>query len=161
MIGLCCAWIALLVPLNMRDTALMAGETIFTMHHPNGAAKKTQVLTHSGGSPIYGFDFAGGSSGSAVFDIDGNLIFTNLFFFELQITVIMFRSPFFQMSAQSQFFWLCSQLKNTGQGSRQLPEHLIFCWWVLSDSWFSISGLKPAPNRSELEAGKRLNRARR
>lgn len=62
------------VPLNMRDTALMAGETIFTMHHPNGAAKKTQVRTHSGGSSIYGFDFAGGSSGSAIFDIDGNLV---------------------------------------------------------------------------------------
>jgi hypothetical protein len=62
------------VPLNMRDTALMAGETIFTMHHPNGAAKKTQVGTHPGGSLIRGFDFAGGSSGSAVFDIGGNLV---------------------------------------------------------------------------------------
>jgi len=60
-------------PLPMRDAVLMTGETIFTMHHPNGAAKKTQAGVHDGGT-ISGFDYAGGSSGSALFDINGQLI---------------------------------------------------------------------------------------
>ncbi|MFM9883298.1 MAG: trypsin-like peptidase domain-containing protein [Burkholderiales bacterium] len=64
---------ALPAPLAMRDAALMVGETIFTMHHPNGAAKKTQAGVHDGGS-ISGFDYAGGSSGSALFDINGQLV---------------------------------------------------------------------------------------
>ncbi len=64
---------ALPPPLELRDAALMVGETIFTMHHPNGAAKKTQDGTHDGGS-ISGFDYAGGSSGSALFDINGQLV---------------------------------------------------------------------------------------
>ena len=51
----------------------MTGETIFTMHHPNGAVKKTQAGIHDGGS-ISGFDYAGGSSGSALFDINGQLV---------------------------------------------------------------------------------------
>lgn len=61
-------------PLEMRDTALMSGETIFTMHHPGGAAKKTQAGTHSGGISITNLDYAGGSSGSALFDINGRLV---------------------------------------------------------------------------------------
>jgi hypothetical protein len=65
---------ALPAPLTMRDTALMTNETIFTMHHPNGAVKKTQEGTFHGGSSITGFDYAGGSSGSALFDINGNLV---------------------------------------------------------------------------------------
>jgi hypothetical protein len=64
---------ALPAPLEMRDAALMVGETIFTMHHPNGAVKKTQAGVHDGGS-ISGFDYAGGSSGSALFDVDGKLV---------------------------------------------------------------------------------------
>lgn len=64
---------ALPAPLEMRDAALMNGEVIFTMHHPNGAAKKTQAGVHDGGS-ISGFDYAGGSSGSALFDINGKLV---------------------------------------------------------------------------------------
>ncbi len=65
---------ALPAPLEMRDAALMSGEVIFTMHHPNGAAKKTQAGTHGGGGAIVGFDYAGGSSGSALFDINGRLV---------------------------------------------------------------------------------------
>jgi len=61
-------------PLQIRDTALMAGETIFTMHHPNGSVKKTQARTYAGGTSITGFDYAGGSSGSALFDINGRLV---------------------------------------------------------------------------------------
>lgn len=64
---------ALPAPLELRDAALMVGETIFTMHHPNGAAKKTQAGVHDGGS-ISGFDYAGGSSGSALFDINGRVV---------------------------------------------------------------------------------------
>lgn len=60
-------------PLELRDAALMTGETIFTMHHPNGSVKKTQEGTFGGGS-ITGFDYAGGSSGSALFDINGRLV---------------------------------------------------------------------------------------
>ncbi|HEY9218525.1 MAG TPA: serine protease, partial [Phenylobacterium sp.] len=64
---------ALPAPLPMRAAALMNGETILTMHHPNGAAKKCQAGIHDGGS-ISGFDYAGGSSGSALFDIGGQLV---------------------------------------------------------------------------------------
>lgn len=64
---------ALPPPLEMRDASLMTGETIFTMHHPNGAAKTTQAGVHDGGT-ISGFDYAGGSSGSALFDINGHLV---------------------------------------------------------------------------------------
>jgi len=61
-------------PLEMRDAALMAGEVIFTMHHPGGGAKKTQAGVHGGGTAITGFDYAGGSSGSALFDVTGRLV---------------------------------------------------------------------------------------
>jgi hypothetical protein len=61
-------------PLEMRDAALMTGEVIFTMHHPNGAVKKTQAGVHGGGPSIVGFDYAGGSSGSALFDVNGRLV---------------------------------------------------------------------------------------
>jgi hypothetical protein len=60
-------------PLQMRDTNLMMGEPIFTIHHPNGAVKKTQAGVYDGVS-VSGFDFAGGSSGSALFDVTGRLI---------------------------------------------------------------------------------------
>lgn len=64
---------ALPAPLTLRAAAPMAGEAIFTMHHPNGAAKKTQAGTFNGGS-VTGFDYAGGSSGSALFDLSGQLV---------------------------------------------------------------------------------------
>lgn len=64
---------ALPAPLELRAAALMLNEAIFTMHHPNGAAKKTQAGFHDGGS-ISGFDFAGGSSGSSLFDINGRVV---------------------------------------------------------------------------------------
>lgn len=64
---------ALPAPLQIRSTGLMAGETVFTMHHPNGAAKKTQAGTFAGGS-VNGFDYAGGSSGSSLFDANGFVV---------------------------------------------------------------------------------------
>jgi hypothetical protein len=65
---------ALPAPLEMRSVPLMNLEVIFTMHHPNGAAKKTQVGVHDGGISISNFDYAGGSSGSALFDAGGKLV---------------------------------------------------------------------------------------
>ncbi len=65
---------ALPAPLPMRSAALMTGETIFTMHHPNGAAKKCQAGVHDGGTSISGFDYAGGSSGSSLFDVNGQVV---------------------------------------------------------------------------------------
>jgi hypothetical protein len=65
---------ALPAPLEMRSAELMAGEVIFTMHHPGGAVKKAQAGVHGGGTSITGFDYAGGSSGSALFDINGQLV---------------------------------------------------------------------------------------
>ena len=64
---------ALPAPLTLRAAAPMANETIFTMHHPNGAVKKTQAGTFNGFS-VAGFDYAGGSSGSALFDSSGELV---------------------------------------------------------------------------------------
>lgn len=61
-------------PLEMRDAAPMAGETVFTMHHPTGAAKKTQKGAHNGTATVVGFDYCGGSSGSALFDSSGRLV---------------------------------------------------------------------------------------
>lgn len=60
-------------PLVIRPTEIMYGEYIFTTHHPNGAVKKFQSWIHDGGD-ISGFSFAGGSSGSALFDIYGQLV---------------------------------------------------------------------------------------
>lgn len=61
-------------PLEMRDAGLMTGETVFTMHHPTGAVKKTQEGVHGGGTNIVGFDYCGGSSGSSLFDSSGRLV---------------------------------------------------------------------------------------
>ncbi len=61
-------------PLQMRNAAPMSGETVFTMHHPGGAAKKTQQGSHDGSGTVTGFDYAGGSSGSALFDVNGDLV---------------------------------------------------------------------------------------
>jgi hypothetical protein len=63
---------ALPAPLEMRDAALMSGETIFTMHHPNGAVKKAQAGVHTGGSSIIGFLIR--VIGSALFDTSGRLV---------------------------------------------------------------------------------------
>jgi len=64
---------ALPAPLEMRDAELMVGEAIFSMHHPGGAVKKTQAGVYDGGA-ISNLDFAGGSSGSALFDANGRLV---------------------------------------------------------------------------------------
>jgi hypothetical protein len=60
-------------PLQLRNTELAIGETIFTAHHPNGAVKKFETGVHNGGE-INDFSFAGGSSSSALFDSEGSLV---------------------------------------------------------------------------------------
>ncbi len=62
-------------PIPIRTSALMAGETLLSMHHPGGSVKKTQSVVYDGDtSTINGFDFAGGSSGSGLFDAAGQLV---------------------------------------------------------------------------------------
>ncbi|CAN5262605.1 hypothetical protein BH18ACT14_BH18ACT14_14520 [soil metagenome] len=54
----------------------MSGEPVFAVHHPNGAVKKLQSGTLSSGDVhvVTNFDYAGGSSGSALFDGVGRVI---------------------------------------------------------------------------------------
>lgn len=65
-----------IAPRPLRGTNPVAGETVFTVHHPNAAVKKFQTGTLSGSSvtSVTGFDYAGGSSGSALFDGLGRVI---------------------------------------------------------------------------------------
>lgn len=65
---------ALPAPLTLRDAAPIVGEAVFTMHHPNGAARKTQLGTMGSFNSVNGMDYAGGSSGSALFDVNGQLV---------------------------------------------------------------------------------------
>ncbi|MEN8181147.1 MAG: trypsin-like peptidase domain-containing protein [Myxococcota bacterium] len=60
----------------LRGTAPMASESVFTMHHPNGSVKKHQAGPLSSGSvgSVTGFDYGGGSSGSALFDAAGQVL---------------------------------------------------------------------------------------
>ena len=60
-------------PAIMRSTGPAAGERIFAVHHPVGAAKKIQTDLHSGGSSTT-LDICGGSSGSSLFDTTGRVI---------------------------------------------------------------------------------------
>lgn len=65
-----------IAPRELRAAAPMAGETVFALHHPNGAVKKLQTRTLEAASvtPVGGFDFAGGSSGSPLFDASGRIL---------------------------------------------------------------------------------------
>lgn len=65
-----------IAPRALRSTTPMAGEAVFTMHHPNGSVKKSEAGTLGSGSvgSVTGFDYGGGSSGSALFDAGGNVI---------------------------------------------------------------------------------------
>jgi hypothetical protein len=65
-----------IVPRTLRATNPAQGEQVFAVHHPNGAAKKLQAGTLPSGDVhlVTGFDYAGGSSGSALFDAAGRVI---------------------------------------------------------------------------------------
>lgn len=66
-----------IAPRPLRAAAPMGGETVFAIHHPHGAVKKLQTRTLSAPpslTPVEGFDFAGGSSGSALFDAAGQIL---------------------------------------------------------------------------------------
>jgi Trypsin-like peptidase domain/von Willebrand factor type A domain len=64
-------------PSNLgRSAPLVAGEPVIVAHHPNGAVKKLQrgALSSPSVTSVRDLDFAGGSSGSALFDGAGNVI---------------------------------------------------------------------------------------
>ena len=63
-------------PCALRSSAPSLNEAVFAAHHPGGAAKKFQRGTLVSGDVqnATGFDYAGGSSGSALFDADGKII---------------------------------------------------------------------------------------
>ena len=65
-----------IVPRQLRTNAPVNGESVFTVHHPNGAVKKYQTGTMSGSSEtsVQAFDYAGGSSGSSLFDSAGRIL---------------------------------------------------------------------------------------
>ncbi len=65
-----------ITPRTLRSAGPIAGEKVFTVHHPNGAVKKLQqrTLTTASVTPAEDFDYAGGSSGSALFDAAGRLL---------------------------------------------------------------------------------------
>lgn len=65
-----------IAPRPLRSTAPVAGESILTIHHPGGAVKKLQrgTLSSSDVRSILGMDYAGGSSGSALFDASGQIL---------------------------------------------------------------------------------------
>lgn len=65
-----------ITPCDLRSSAPAINEPVFTAHHPGGAAKKFQRGTVASGDVqnVTGFDFAGGSSGSALFDANGKVV---------------------------------------------------------------------------------------
>ena len=65
-----------ITPCDLRSSAPAINEAVFAAHHPGGAAKKFQRGTVASGDVqnVTGFDFAGGSSGSALFDANGKII---------------------------------------------------------------------------------------
>lgn len=62
-----------IAPRELRRTPVMSGERVIAVHHPHGSPKKVQAANTT--NPLVpGFDFAGGSSGSAGFDSLGRVI---------------------------------------------------------------------------------------
>jgi Trypsin-like peptidase domain len=60
---------------TLRRSLPVAGEFVTAIHHPNGAVKKIQTnpLVSANLSAVMGFDFAGGSSGSSLYDSSGRI----------------------------------------------------------------------------------------
>lgn len=77
-----------LPPIPVRNDYPAVGEELFGVHHPNGAVKKVSpsatgtrpVLPYDDDNPVtpefikVNLDVAGGSSGSGVFDLSGNIL---------------------------------------------------------------------------------------
>jgi hypothetical protein len=65
-----------ITPCDLRSGAIAANEPAFTVHHPGGAVKKFQKGAVVSGDVhnVTGFDYAGGSSGSALFDANAKVI---------------------------------------------------------------------------------------
>lgn len=65
-------------PRQIRVAGPMIGESVFAVHHAYGAAKKFQAGTLTSTTTVTGFDWAGGSSGSALFDSSGRIVWAPL-----------------------------------------------------------------------------------
>jgi Trypsin-like peptidase domain/von Willebrand factor type A domain len=65
-----------ILPAVLRRSGVLKGETVVPIHHPLGAVKKFQrgTLSVDGVSQVEGFDYAGGSSGSPLFDSRGRIV---------------------------------------------------------------------------------------
>jgi V8-like Glu-specific endopeptidase len=65
-----------ITPRPLRGSVPVNGESVFTVHHPNAAVKKYQNGAMSGTSvgSVSFFDYAGGSSGSSLFDAAGQVL---------------------------------------------------------------------------------------
>jgi len=65
-----------IVPAVLRSSGVVVGETVIAIHHPHGAVKKFQkgIQSTAGVWPVAGFDYAGGSSGSPLFDGTGRVV---------------------------------------------------------------------------------------
>jgi hypothetical protein len=65
-----------ITPAQLRSSGVVTGEQVIAIHHPHGAVKKFQrrALVANTVFPVAGFDFAGGSSGSALFDSAGRIV---------------------------------------------------------------------------------------
>lgn len=71
-----------ITPIQIREDLPDVGESVFGIHHPNGAVKKLSVPhpdfavvdDSSAGAIIVSLDVAGGSSGSGLFDTQGRIV---------------------------------------------------------------------------------------
>lgn len=66
-----------IVPRELNPMDPMQNDSVFSVHHPNGAIKKFQMgtIVSSPAFPkVSNFDYAGGSSGSALFDSAGQVV---------------------------------------------------------------------------------------
>lgn len=125
-------------PLQLRDTDLMPGETIFTVHHPNGAVKKFEIGVHAGGDTINGFSFAGGSSGSALFDIDGKLV----------------KGPLSQGSGCSVTYTPLTPIRDWLSNPTPTPPRVPIDLILVIDGSKSMASLTPPIGRTKLEEAK-------
>jgi hypothetical protein len=64
------------VPAALRPSGVFEGDPVIPIHHPLGAVKKFQkgTLSTDDLSKVEGFDYAGGSSGSPLFDSSGQIV---------------------------------------------------------------------------------------
>ena len=127
--------------LEMRAAASVSGETVFSMHHPGGSVKKTQRgiaggTSSSGAVSISGLDFAGGSSGSGLFDALGRVV----------------GGPLSSGSGCSVSFASIQQVVSTLENPAAPPSPLDVV--VVFDKSGSMGAVAPPAGRTKLEEAK-------